>query len=251
MSNLTIVKQHGQLMVESRQVAEMVEKEHKHLLRDIQGYTEILGQSNFGLTDFFIESTYLSEQKKILPCYLITKKGCELVGNKMTGEKGVLFTAAYVTKFNEMENEIKPLSQLEIIAVMAQAAADQEKQLNQIAETQVKQAEELQGIRNVVALNSTGWREDSKKLIAKMADKLGGFDHIQTVRKETYVQLNRRIGVDIDRRLLNKRQRMALEGVCKSKCDKVNYLDIIADDKKLLEAYLAIIKEMAIKAGVA
>lgn len=31
-----------------------------------------------------------------------------MVANKMTGEKGVLFTAAYVTKFEEMENKLKP-----------------------------------------------------------------------------------------------------------------------------------------------
>lgn len=30
-----------------------------------------------------------------------------MVANKMTGEKGVLFTAAYVTKFEEMEKEIR------------------------------------------------------------------------------------------------------------------------------------------------
>jgi len=143
------------------------------------------------------------------------------------------------------------MTQIQIIAAIAQAAADQEKQLKQISAMQEKQANELQGIRDVVALNSTGWREDSKRLITKMAEKLGGFEHIQAVRKESYKQLNARINVDIDRRVLNKRQRMALEGVCKSKCDKVNYLDIIADDKKLLETYLAIVKEMAIKAGVA
>jgi hypothetical protein len=38
-----------------------------------------------------------------MPCYLINKPGCEMVANKLTGEKGVLFTAAYVAKFNEME----------------------------------------------------------------------------------------------------------------------------------------------------
>jgi len=32
----------------------MVGKEHKHLIRDIQGYLETLRQSNFGLTGFFI-----------------------------------------------------------------------------------------------------------------------------------------------------------------------------------------------------
>lgn len=44
---------------------------------------------------------------------------------------------------------------------------------------------------------------------------------------------------------------MALEGVCKSKIDKVNKLDIIADDKKLINGYVNIIKELAIKYGVA
>jgi hypothetical protein len=29
--------------------------------------------------------------------------GCEMVANKLTGEKGVLFTAAYIMRFNEME----------------------------------------------------------------------------------------------------------------------------------------------------
>jgi hypothetical protein len=29
--------------------------------------------------------------------------GCEMVANKLTGERGILFTAAYVTRFNEME----------------------------------------------------------------------------------------------------------------------------------------------------
>jgi phage antirepressor YoqD-like protein len=31
-----------------------------------------------------------------------------MVANKMTGEKGVLFTAAYVTKFEEMEKALQP-----------------------------------------------------------------------------------------------------------------------------------------------
>lgn len=30
-----------------------------------------------------------------------------MVANKMTGDKGILFTATYVTRFEEMENELK------------------------------------------------------------------------------------------------------------------------------------------------
>lgn len=48
-------------VVDSRQVAEMTGKLHKHLLRDIAGYIEILSKSNqpkIGPVDFFISSTY-------------------------------------------------------------------------------------------------------------------------------------------------------------------------------------------------
>lgn len=36
----------------SLEVAEIIEKEHKHLLRDIRTYAEQLGETKIGLTDF-------------------------------------------------------------------------------------------------------------------------------------------------------------------------------------------------------
>lgn len=105
--------------LDSREVAEMVEKNHKDLLRDIRTYTsemEEIGERNFAPSsklpkinpsDFFIPSTYTSEQGKELPCFLVTKKGCEFIANKLTGEKGTKFTALYVTRFNIMEEREK------------------------------------------------------------------------------------------------------------------------------------------------
>jgi hypothetical protein len=43
---------------------------------------------------------------------------------------------------------------------------------------------------------------------------------------------------------------MADEGASKSKRDKLSKLDVIAEDKRLLEIYLAIVKEFAVKYGV-
>lgn len=109
MSGLTVVNRNGQLVVDSREVARMVGKRHDHLLRDINGYVDIISNStapNFGVSDFFIHHSYQDSTGRTLPCYLITRKGCDMVANKMTGEKGVLFTAAYVTKFDEMEKTI-------------------------------------------------------------------------------------------------------------------------------------------------
>lgn len=106
-NNLKVIEQNGQLLVDSRDVAEMVDKEHKHLLRDIDGYLKILGESNFGLTDFFIESTYKTKQNKSAKHFFLTRKGCDMVANKMTGTKGIIFTAQYVTRFEEMEKTLK------------------------------------------------------------------------------------------------------------------------------------------------
>lgn len=93
--------------LDSREVAEMVGKEHNKLLRDIRSYIEQLGESKIGHTDFFTESTYKTEQNKTMPCYLVTKKGCEFIAHKLTGVKGTEFTAQYIDRFHEMENIIK------------------------------------------------------------------------------------------------------------------------------------------------
>lgn len=112
MNNLTIkqINIGGQAVpvVDSREVAEMVGKEHKNLLRDIKGYAEILESSNLSSQNFFIKDTYkVGGNNKTYDCFLLTRKGCDMVANKMTGEKGVLFTAEYVTKFEEMEKSLK------------------------------------------------------------------------------------------------------------------------------------------------
>jgi Rha family phage regulatory protein len=106
MYDLTIIKQNGGCYIDSREVAALIGKAHKNLLRDIAGYIGYMQKTtelNFEPSAFFANSTYLDSTGRTLPCYLISKMGCELVANKLTGEKGVLFTVAYVTKFNALE----------------------------------------------------------------------------------------------------------------------------------------------------
>ena len=81
--------------IDSREVAEIVGKEHSMLLRDIRRYIEQLGQSKIAQSDFFTESTYRNSQNKTQPCYLVTKKGCEFIAHKLTGIKGTKFKATY------------------------------------------------------------------------------------------------------------------------------------------------------------
>lgn len=124
MNQLTILTQGNQQVVDSREVAEMVGKRHCDLMRNIREYSDMLensGERNFASSDFFIESTYINSQNKEQPCYLLTKKGCDMVANKMTGEKGVLFTAAYVTAFEQMREHIQQAETSEIEQRKAEA----------------------------------------------------------------------------------------------------------------------------------
>lgn len=98
----------------SREVAEMVDKKHTDLLRDIRRYVGQLAESNIALGDFFAESNYLDINGQSRPCYLVTKKGCEFIAHKLTGQKGAEFTARYINRFHEMEHEMITASPSEI-----------------------------------------------------------------------------------------------------------------------------------------
>lgn len=96
---------HG-LYMDSRQVAEMVGKRHADLLREIDGFVDVLENAKLRSLDFFVKSSYRADgNKRTYPYYLLSKMGCEFIANKQTGGKGVLFTAAYVKLFNKMEQE--------------------------------------------------------------------------------------------------------------------------------------------------
>ena len=122
-------------VITSMDVADMVEKEHKELLRDIRRYVSQLGESKIAPTDFFEESTYTTEQNKVLPCFNVTKKGCEFIANKLTGAKGAAFTARYINRFHDMEDAIdNPLSgiskELQAVIVVDKRVTQVEKKVD-------------------------------------------------------------------------------------------------------------------------
>lgn len=100
------------------EIAEMMEVEHGEILKRLEGTKKpdgsvkqigiipVLSEGNFPVADYFQESTYKDAQGKPRKCYNVTRLGCDFLANKFTGEKGILFTAKYVKRFNEMENHI-------------------------------------------------------------------------------------------------------------------------------------------------
>lgn len=112
--DIQLVSKNEVQAISTREIAEMMGISHDKILRKLngrkdsksKGIIEILGEAHLGVSDFFIESTYVNEQNKVQPEYLCTKMGCDFLANKFTGEKGIIFTASYVKRFEEMKQLI-------------------------------------------------------------------------------------------------------------------------------------------------
>lgn len=106
MNELKAQEFHGRKVVDSRDVAQMVGRTHAELLKSVRTYVDYLAEGEIPLGEFFIESNYIDTNNQQRPNYLITKKGCDMIANKLTGKKGVLFTAAYVSAFEDMQRAL-------------------------------------------------------------------------------------------------------------------------------------------------
>lgn len=102
------------LVLSSLEVAEMIEKTHANLMKDIRKYSGYLAEVKndpnevkIDLVEFWTESTYNDAKGESRPCYMVTKKGCEFIAHKTTGQKGAVFTARYINRFHEMEDFIR------------------------------------------------------------------------------------------------------------------------------------------------
>lgn len=181
--------------------------------------------------------------------YLLSERGysklLKILEDDFAWEQYEKLVDGYFSMREQIKAPLENLSpQLQLLINMELKQAEME---TAITDTNTR----IDSIKDVIALDTTSWRADTGKLITQMAYELGGHEHIRELRKQSYDLLNKRMAVNLTIRLTNKRRRMAEEGVSKSKRDKLNSLDVIAEDKKLIEGYVAIVKEMAIKYGIA
>lgn len=106
MTNIKIFQKEERQMTNSKNVADVFNKDHRHVLRDIKKLdcSDEFRESNFGLSE------YTSEQNKILPCVDMTKDGFTFLCMGYRGEKAAKFKEAYIAEFNRMANVLNNLS---------------------------------------------------------------------------------------------------------------------------------------------
>lgn len=142
----------------------------------------------------------------------------------------------------------KPKCIEDILIQSLQEMKDVKQQLNQVNNKMLETKEELKTVREVIEIRpSNSWRGETNRLMTKICFKLKDY---KKPKEEAYKALEERAGCDLKIRLKNMRARQALQGVSKSKIDELNYLDVIAQDKKLIEIYTTIVGQMAIRNGI-
>ena len=168
--------------------------------------------------------------------YKLTAAFAKKLSMTARNEKGEQARQYFVQTEDKLKEVVIQISQLPPELQMFKTIFDQQAkqyiEMQKLKEDNQKIVEKVDAIREVVALDTTSWREDTGNILRKISMQQGGGQAYSQVRAESYELLNKRMGVDLKIRLTNKRRRMADEGVSKSKRDKLNYLDIIAEDKK-------------------
>lgn len=190
--------------------------------------------------------------------YLLSEQGYMALVSLMRSEKAKELRKKFRREYFAMRRVIKEeksnldnLSpQLQLLINMELEQKRLRQQLNEVNHHALSAKAEIKEIRQVVNLDTTNWRSETRTLIAKIARKQGDLKYIRDFTNESYELLDKRLGVSLERRFNNKRLRMIDSGVSKTTLSKLNYLDVIAEDKKLIEGYVAIVKDMAIKYGI-
>lgn len=204
---------------------------------DFESFSKILEKGGRPQIDYIIK--------------LDTAKEMAMLERNEKGKEVRRYFISVEKKYKHEGIETKNLSpQLQLMQGILDQLASQEAGIKQANDTSQKALETAESIKEVVGLQLQNWRKDSTGLINKIALKLGGYEHIKSIREESYKALEQRINVSLNTRVVNIKKNMALNGVCRSKIDKINQLDAIDKDKKLIETYVAIVKEMAIRYGV-
>jgi anti-repressor protein len=136
MNNLVFLSKKGNPVTNSRLVAEMFEKLHKNVLRDIENLecSNEFRRLNFALSSYTQQMP--NNATKQVPEYIMTRDGFTFLAMGFTGKKAAQFKEAYIAAFNAMEAELKQqqkaVPQTYKAALLELVAAEEEKERLQL-----------------------------------------------------------------------------------------------------------------------
>ena len=181
-----------------------------------------------------------ANSSKVRTLYLWTEKGALLHAKSLNTDKAwEVYDFLVENYFQKKGPDYSALSpQLQFLIQMEQ----RQKQL----ETAVRSTNQrIDDMREVMQPVSDDWRPAMNKLVCRIA--AAAEYPIGELRLDIYDEVDIRGGVHLDTRLEHLRERMWDRGASETYIDRLNKLDVIAQDKKLIAIYVAIVREFAAK----
>lgn len=169
------------------EIAEMMELEHWQILRKLEGtknqdgstkqvgIIQILTNNKIVVSDYFIPSTYKDASGKENKCYKVTKMGCDFLANKFNGEKGIIFTARYVKRFDEMERGQVPKDFPSALRAYADEVERRQiaEQQNERLQQELDYSKDWYSIKRVAAMNGVDWKTFNWRRLKEKSIELG------------------------------------------------------------------------------
>lgn len=258
MDNLPVIEHKGQRVLLTAHLAESYGTDNRRISENYNSNKEryklekhyfVLEGS--GLKRFVEQYGNSVSVARVSKLYLWTKKGSLLHAKSLgTDEAWDAYEMLVDDYFDRVAQLPASMTQSELIVYLAQQNVERERaeaEQNRRISAVEKRIEDATG---VLALTLTDWRNNVRSILNKIAQKRGGHEAYPEVTRESYELLEKRGNYKLSVRQSNIRKRLSSEGASKSKINAISKLDAVAEDSRLTEIYLSIVKEMAIKYGI-
>ena len=196
-------------------------------------------------------SSVLSESSGGRPSkdYLLKLDAAKEVAMMERNEKGKKYRRYFIEvekKYNQQVLNTRNLSpQLQLLIKIETEQKRIEEHVNSVKKETMEVKSELQEMKDTIIINpKADWRKKTNQLIGKICTTMNDY---KTPKEKIYSALEERGRCNLNLRLNNLKVRALSNGTATSKVKKLNILDVIANDARLKEIYIAIVKEFAIK----
>lgn len=132
MENQLVIMHDQQAVTTSLKVAEVFGKNHRDVMRNIEGL-----RKNAQAEQMFAKSTYIHPQNhQEFPMFYMNRDGFTLLAMGFTGKKAMQFKLKYIEAFNAMEAAINNMRPIDKLRLMFEVQDDHEKRLTNLEQNQ-------------------------------------------------------------------------------------------------------------------
>ena len=197
-------------------------------------------------TPLFYKTEYVHEQNgQTYPMYLMNRDGFTLLAMGFTGKAALEWKIKYITAFNAMEQQLNQRQpDLSELSPELRCLIRLEQQQKQQAQELVRLNQKLDQLQGTGAFGTGGWRRESARIIARIAQARGGAQHVPIVYQAAYTLLEEREHCSLTARLEALRSKQRQQGMSKTRAGRLTKMDAIAASPESVEHWLKILHEM-------